>query len=435
MSLHTIGLVDKTDSNFGKVPSTLDSMYSLRSDLQTTKEVAAQLVHIPTQLHTLEPTRALARFTLEHLSDAMHTEVKQLCTSFGTMINMYGLTAEDLEFLLEAVPDARSECVSKYTPDREQRLAKIETFRKLLLAAENEEFPSDFNANIEVHMINLETFMTALGYTSLPSSSQFPEQLGPSWAPLKSGTPTQRLKNFVARMAQFRVAPIGSGEAYGFPTRGVEDSMEAVKKQTVKVEVFHPDLQSAASDSVHPTVVEEEHHIFIPEGLQDSLPGASAAAQKGLPERMFIGNSYVTTGLKEGVSMRAHVSGSVPLTLASMHFCDVAGGFSAKTQKEEELRLQMRAGFLTAIYECGDYHSPAETAAGVAHYHQTIANKRIYVHEQAEGVKLTNSQMLEHIPAKTFLGLAIGSMTQIVASKHQDEFAKIADRVLSQVNQ
>ena len=270
--------------------------------------------------------------------------------------------------------------------------------------------------------------MTAIAYTSLiyrvkeEEGGKWIKKLGPRWIK-REGSPSQNLFDFILQMHRsgFKVTEIGSIKAHAFRRRYSED---ATKKnwETINPINIHTNQVSSIDDENQGRFLPPiERYIGIPQSNQSPLPNSSAP-QIGLAPTMYNIDSYVTRGILSGVSMRAHASGSAPLTLAAMQFIN-SQGIKPNIIDEEELAIH--AGIIIATYEAGDYHSPAETAAGFCHYHQTIKKERIYV----TNTKPEDEQYLDEIEPKNFLAMAVGFLSNIVSDDKIDEFNALSQKV------
>lgn len=377
------------------------------------------------QTKRISSSTALAHLTLNNLTHSAKYEIKHLLSQFGKLIDKYALDTEDLDFLLKATPDARCIMVPKWTEDATKRTSIIWEFKEMLLQAKDGIYPADFETNARTYAENLEAFATAIGYSALnPDKST----LGPSWVE-KDGTASESLKTMIKHIAEgpYIVSSVGETAewAHAFPKRANESipiDMQDVVAGTDEVIQDDPKSIQKPLDSTSIYIIEsyEQEHIDNRE-----------VTRKGLDPRAFTHDSYVARGLRDGVAMRAHVSGSAPLTLAALRFFD---GSDARETSEDQLFL--RAGFITAIYQLGDYHTIAETAAGISHYHQRESytqkkDDRIYTSENSLGAATTN--YLEEISPVIFQNMGIGHMAKITHEEMQDAFTLASQKLLEEI--
>jgi hypothetical protein len=363
----------------GQTPKPVSVFYKIQHFFPSCQQLSKRVISLIEQKGSQE-SRMLSRMVLNHPSTETKQLVKTLFMNFGLLLKKYDLDAKDLDFLLEAVPDARSSFGWKHTSDKNERLKKLET---LIDRLKNFDQVADFDAKFSQYASDLDTITTAIGYRSI----------GPGWV-INTENPSPQMNNFLSdfRKGNYLIPALGEKE---FPNRSREDAMYQ----------------------------QSGHIIEIPTGLQDEVEGGLKGPQPGLPPRFFTIDSYVAKAIQSGVEMRAHTSGSAPLSLAAMQFLQNLG--KAKTEPLETDLLIM-AGLLCATYQLGDFHTLAETTAGVSHYYQT----------NVEPVDFTNEiiEKLQDIPARTFLGLAIGFLRACVDETAQDEFTAVSQGVLEPAN-
>jgi hypothetical protein len=402
------------------VDSVSDQLDSTK--IETSKYIlsqGSQASYEPKRLHQyrhfsqLEQANDLSSFSLTHLSEESKKEIKYLSGQIGKLIQKYNLQPEDLEFILEAVPDSRSLLIPKWTSDAKERLEKIQQFITICKDASRGVFSDVFNHPASL-VCDIETLSTALGYCALCPRSP---QLGPPWVKKSKDRAPESVRACIADIDQgeFLVNSIGESKPWvrAFPARFsefVDISPEEAEKSSL-VELYQK------------THLEPTQTLLIAPHIQPSL-GKALERRQGLKPRCFTGQSYPAKSINMGVHMRSHVSGSAPLTLAAMSFLDSLG----KNTISED-RLFTRAGLIISTYQLGDYHSFAETAAGVAHYHQMNFMKQdpsgFYVSDQV--------QCLEQISAPVFLSLALGHMLRTVDGQYAEEFQRMQQPILEAV--
>jgi hypothetical protein len=322
-------------------------------------------------------SRELSRLTLNNPSSEIKQLIRKILINLGKLIDHFQLDSEDINFLLESVPDARSAFSWKYTPTNEKRIEKI---NELIYQLKNFDLVEDFDENFFQYAADLDTLMTAIAYRGI----------GPSW-----------IKNTIKssdRIQSFIKAFVDSGYL-----------IEAIDEKQ-----FPNRYNDNASHGCHDVV------IRIISKKQDQVEKAELSKElSGLPPRIYRLNSYVTKALSEGVPMRAHVSGSVSLTLAALYFVLNLG----KPKKEpNEADLIKLAGILCACYEIGDFHSFAETSAGIAHFYQMYVDKMSFSN--------ANVKILEQINPSNFLALSIGFLNSSIDERSLDQFTIISQMIL-----
>ncbi len=365
------------------------------------------------QYHLVKIAVELSSFTLSHLSKDAILEVKTLFCRLGKIIKIYDLEACDIDFLLQATPDARCSLAQKWVPDEVQRLAKCQDFRDMLIRAADGFFPCDFEKTISLHVANIESIATAMGYSAISPASP---ELGPPWVK-KGKEASASLRRFIQDMADgpYLVPSIGSTESRdrAFSRRYSEFIELSDDRQRDFVDVIEPSQADRSVDA-----------IYVPTFKQFPLLECSADAKDGLKPSCFKGQSFVMQALNLGISMRSHVSGSAPLTLAGMKFIDSIDGVEAS-----EEQILMRGGLIISSYQLGDYHSLAETAAGVCHFHQMQS-----IIKESNPIYTNNSvQSLEEVSPVVYLSLAIGHMLKTINDESVDVFSFISNKVLEYV--
>lgn len=345
------------------------------SYLRTENGRINNVIEVP-QLKSHEASRRLARLVLTYPSKETKELVKNAFVSLGFLIKKHGLNAKDLDFLLEAVPDARSPYSWKYTPDRGQRLKKLEVVLEQL---KNFNQVEDFDDNFAQYASDLDTWMTAIGYRGI----------GPSWVE----NTTDPSKNVKALLRAFKdhnyiVAALGEKE---FPNRSKED----------------------ASWGNH------EMAIRIPLGVQDKVEGETQGPQPGLPERLFTLDSYVAKGLAHGIPMRAHTSGSAPLTLAALQYVMNQGKKRVQPRESDLIKI---AGVLCATYQLGDFHTLKETAAGISHFYQSYVRRMKFSNQ--------GTKCLEDLTPKNFLGIGMGYLLSSLSLQAMSQFNWISSELM-----
>ncbi len=328
----------------------------------------------------------LSRLALNNPSIEMRELVGKMYTCLGVIVTNYSLDAADFDFLVESVPESRSAFSWHHTPNLDTRREKLENLiHKLHHFKDVEDFANDFREHFAQYAADLETIGSALGYRAIGSS-------------VKKDTETQPSENMQRLLAdmnkgQYMIPHIGQTE---FPHRRTDD---------------------ASRYSV------EYSKIKIPRGYQDEIEGGLPGKQMGSSSRLFTVNSYVAKALSHNIPMRAHVSGTAPLTLAGFQFILNEGRPRLNSNGAEipldESSLMQLGGLLCATYALGDFHSIAETAAGVIHFYQGYTTPLF---------SNTTVTRLEEVPAKTFYALSFGMLNSIISDRVVDKFnAKTQD--------
>jgi len=364
-------------------------------------------------------SRKLVNFVIKHLSEKSMEAIKKLYSEFGYMIEKYKLDENDLNMLMEGTPDAHFAYSQKYCPDKKIRLKKLAKMKNQLTNAGKGILPKDFKKNIHKHLLTVESFSTAIGYGAIGS----PNKLGPSWVKRsEEDLPSQNLLNFIQdfKDKKFIVESLGEKQ---FLSRGKEDliSNRSFNKSKIDIKTAGLSKDKKIEKPILNTS-EQKLGIYIPKGTQESIKGVT---KEGLDERYFTIDSYVGLGFEQGVSMRAHTSGSAPLSLAAIQF--LCSGRNSDELSDEHLAVY--AGLLLLTYEVGDYHSPAETTAGFCHFHQENKKQGIYYSNTGN----QGDQYLSQVSPKNFLAISIGLMSNLVEDKQLDVYNELAQNVLENV--
>ena len=358
----------------------------------------------------------LSKLTMDSLSEESKNEIKHLFAQMGKAIAKYNLNAEDIEYLLLAAPDARCRMIPKWTEERERRLEFIKEFIEASLNASRDIFSPEFDENIESWSIDIETICTSLGYCAIAPNSA---ELGPPW--IRKGSPApESLKIMVKEIdkGQFLVPAIGdqAKESHAFPSR---------YQEFVKLDEASKDVKTHAKIRCDIEAPEDLSTIICGACEQPAVAKGDFLSKEGLKSSAFTKDSYVMRGLQSGVHMRSHVSGSAPLTLAAMDFLD-----AIDSPKASERQIQLRGGLLVAIYQLGDYHSLAETAAGVSHYYQMR-----HIKDGKEAVFVSDQvHYLQQLSPANFLALALGQMLSVISDETIESFQKLQQNLLEKVH-
>ncbi|MCS5710676.1 hypothetical protein [Candidatus Berkiella aquae] len=197
----------------------------------------------------------------------------------------------------------------------------------------------------------LETVATAIGYRMIHANWSLPPT-NPN-DPMQNATPAQKQMNELIQKIRFTngdviMPPIG--EAY--VNRGFDDVARSPISLDDDIDIEAEDVSEASDlDGIDEEVV---------------LP-----AQK-LPARVFQKHndhalSWPAAALKSNIDVRAHTSGTAPLALSAIEGVLGYNRSGKLLTKEEELR-KLSGALLVASFLRGDFHTPAETQAGVEHY-------------------------------------------------------------------
>lgn len=377
-------------------------------------------IQVTDQNSLMQISNELSLLTLDNLSMEAKQEVKNLLCRFGHLVEKYDLTEIDLDFLLKATPDARSLLVPKWTENSDERLQKIAEFRQVLLNAKDGKYPLNFESKARILAEDLESFATAIGYSGLDPHSP---TLGPFWVK-KEGVASENLRSFIQAFGEGNYITCAIGEtdksAHAFPSR----SQENIQDHHLK-EVLSKDAE-ILKHSIGKQIDQDAKLVFVGSHNQASIDDLSIS-KPGLDPRSFSTESYVSRAIESGVAMRAHVSGSAPLTLAALNFFD-----RENNHNTTEDQLFIRAGIIISTYQLGDYHTIAETAAGISHYHQQREHQQIYSAEDLEGNLTTEN--LEQVSPITFLSVGIGHMNKVIDLPKVEEFTKTSQRLLDCVS-
>lgn len=322
-------------------------------------------------------SRSLARFALNHSSEELISVVKDLFSGFGRLILRFDLKPDDLKFILESVPEARSSFSLKYEPVEEVRSGQVEAAYGMLINASFRRFPVDFLVNFADYASDIDTWMTAISY----------RMIGPTW--IKN---SYKKSSSMSRFLQEGSLYLIPGISREFPNRG-SDARISQSQEVVEC----------------PGINQEPYRDY------PVLPG--------MPGRYFKSNSYVAESLNAGIPMRAHVSGSAPLTLSAMKFI-LEKGMNSFEMNSEPVQILLN-GLIIALFDCGDYHSISESSAGVSYYYQS-AFSQVDFHP-------FGAKYLESVSGRNWLALGIGYLSRIVAENSLDEFLLLSQDLLEQL--
>ena len=320
----------------------------------------------------------LSRLALNNPSLETKQLVKTALTGFGNIIQKYHLDSADVDYLVESVPDSRSAFTWRHTPNLIERRKMLD---KLIFKLTHFDRVQDYNRNFAQYASDLETLTSALGYRAIGSSVKKDAQTKPS----------DNMKRLLDDMNKggYIVPHVKLRE---FPHRPTDDAS-----------CYTSDIPS----------------IEIPQGSQDEIVGGLPGRQAGLPSRKFTLDSIVAKAVAHNIPMRAHISGTAPLTLAGLEFVLNNG---EKRVRPDESTLIKLAGIISACYALGDFHSLAETAAGVAHFYQVYVDTMRFSNQ--------NAKILEEVPAKTFYALSFGFLNSIVSDKAMECFNQKTQELL-----
>lgn len=188
----------------------------------------------------------------------------------------------------------------------------------------------------------IETIGTAMGYRAIKASWVEP--------PFIPETPDQKLiyEKISEIMLNKLTRPIG--EIY---TARFKDDLAVNPSGGSREIIGQPEDVSSASEN------EEEDHI----------PRKKIDLRKYRNEVRPGYYSWIGAAVAGGIDVRGHTSGTCPLTLAAIDGLCSTGNGPQKKWLEDNSNFNALAGALTiATFQRGDYHSIAETAAGVNHY-------------------------------------------------------------------
>ncbi|WP_115707083.1 hypothetical protein [Legionella sainthelensi] len=193
----------------------------------------------------------------------------------------------------------------------------------------------------------IETIGTAMGYRAIHASWVEP--------PFTAETPDQKLMDDKIQevMKDKLTRPIGDI----YTARGKDDIAKELLKPNPSYEgsIITGEQEDVSSAS------ENEEEDQLPRKSLDSRKFRSEV-RKGFP-------SWIGAAVDGGIEIRGHTSGTCPLTLAAIDGLCSSGKGPGSTWLDEKSNFESLAGALTvAPFQRGDYHSIAETAAGVNHY-------------------------------------------------------------------
>ena len=416
---------------------------SLNSPKSVTESGDLVIKHVPEEAklnHELLVKEAkISTFVMNNPSEEAIQDLKSHYKDLSKVFTDHDIQAEDLEYILWATPEARCTFSKHYCTDKQERLEKMNNFLSDLKSGALER--SIDAGNYAEKAANLESILTALGYRAV----------GPSWIKDdkdEKGETIIRPENVKAicniGVKQFLVSSIGDEE---FPDRASDDA------------------NSKAKDSDLPRKELEESYVIPSEDQVKIDHNSNDAPKSGLAERYFTKISYVAKGIEGKVAMRAHVSGSAPLSYAALNFLkshveigssgesfnetqvsDVKeSAAEGKKYYEEEIinrqplvgrvkiteaESQRFKGLLVASYSLGDYHSFAETMAGAAHYEQQMVYNK---HDSKEGVpcelyRNKQADRLKNLSPRQMIGLSVGAWMGIVSLESRVQ-AKFNDLV------
>lgn len=329
------------------------------------KVITQELEEVPELKKADIASKEVARFVLANPSPEAVKDCNKFYDKFGNTIDKYKIDEGDVNHILEAIPSARSSIGWKQNPDQSQRLTK------------QKQWIDDIKSN--THCFCDKDFATASADRESITTGAGYRAINASWVG-RTTTPSPGLTKMLEEIDtnDYLVAAIGKE----FPERSNEDMDNS----------------------------SETRGVYFPQGIQDAIPGASGP-QPGLIERAFTKKSYVSAkGIDNGIPMRAHVSGSMPLTLGVDEFIMNDGRKRGQADPEA---IRLAGGVFTALYDIGDYHTVAESAAGVEHRIQELTGNRLTDKDRP---------MLNDVDPRNFLAMGIGMMNRVVDEKKLPEF-------------
>lgn len=206
----------------------------------------------------------------------------------------------------------------------------------------------------------IETIATAMGYRAIHAT----------WAvtPFEPETPAQRLMDEkIQNMIHDKLTkPIGAI----YTARSEDDLIAHPCDDSIEILARQGDVSSASDCE-----------------LEDQRPIKQLDSRKFRNEVIQGHLSWIGAAVKGGISVRGHISGTCPLTLSAI---DGLCSTGSDPEKSQWLNLDrnfnsLAGAVVVATFERGDYHSIAETAAGVNHYLVERAIK--------QGIKRVNTPM------------------------------------------
>lgn len=207
----------------------------------------------------------------------------------------------------------------------------------------------------------IETIGTAMGYRAIHASWVEP--------PFTPQTPDQQLMDDKIKevMGDKLTKPIGM-----IYTARAKDDLVANPDPSYKGREIMGEQEDVSSASEN----EDE----------DQLPRKRLDSRKFRSDVRPGHSSWIGAAVDGGIEIRGHTSGTCPLTLSAIDGLCSSGKGPKSTWLDEQSNFEALAGALTvAPFQRGDYHSIAETAAGVNHYLVERAIKR--------GEDLTNTPL------------------------------------------
>lgn len=196
-------------------------------------------------------------------------------------------------------------------------------------------------------LTNIETIATAMGYRAI-----YADWVEPPFYPETSEQ--QTMSDVIQSMMQGRLVR-SIGEVY--TERGNDDVARALQG--------------------NPTLYSPEQLVY---GEQQAVSTASEVdnedkyPKKNLDSRTFRKNvdeetrSWVGAALESGIAIRGHTSGTCPLAMAAIDGLCRTGTSPDTWLMDDENFKQLAGALFIPTFVRGDYHSIAETAAGVHHY-------------------------------------------------------------------
>lgn len=362
----------------------------------------------------------LSLITLSKLSHETITVLKKMYAGLDYAIQKYDLTEADIAFLFEATPDANCEFVKKNTENDTKRDKKISNFYYFIRNKSYENLEENENSLV-MYTNNLESLLTAIGYTTVYSDSKSHPFLGPSWIDTKKIAPSQAVIKFIEdiRTSGVRVPPIGSENSAGFPDRWKDDVEKEVKLPDIHQNILHIDNKSELKKYKK---IQDLVCFHIPSNKQVLVKKKSIKLSAGLNERYFKLESHPGKIIAKGGFARAHASGSAPLTLAAALFLNQRNDLCEKDKLTNEELIYSFGGILCATYMLGDYHSLAETSMGICYFHQQLENRPIYVEKKEEN--------LDKIHFNNYLNFSLQLIHNIVNKNNRNAVVEIAKKLI-----
>lgn len=222
----------------------------------------------------------------------------------------------------------------------------------------------------------IETIATAMGYRAVHASWTTP--------PFCPQTPEQKLMaSKIQHIIKDKLTP-PIGDVY--KDRWADD-LKANPITNGETIIGQQEDVSSASES--------EQEDRLPKKLLDSRVFRKYAGKKGQ-------YSWIGSAEEGGIAIRAHTSGTCPLTLAAIDgLCSSGSGFRRVWLNHEDHFKAFAGAVAVATFQRGDYHSIAETAAGIKHYLIERAIKN--------GQKIKNTPMKPYDAFKEGLAMLVAA--------------------------